>query len=179
MSARVRVYMACSLDGFIAGPDDDLSWLAPPEGAPPPTGGVGFEAFMAQVGVMIMGRRTHDIVAGFGQWPYGTIPVLVTTRRALPEPAAPTVRPISGDITDIIEEARKVAGDGDIYLDGGDLIRQALDAGLIDELIITMVPVLLGGGVRLFGGLTERTAMQFIDHHTHGHMIQIVARPVA
>ncbi|MFT5681808.1 MAG: dihydrofolate reductase [Myxococcota bacterium] len=176
-SSRVRVYMACSLDGFIAGPDDDLSWLEPPADAPPPTGGIEFEPFMAQIGVMIMGRRTHDVVAGFGQWAYGETPVLVATRRPL-TPAAPTVRAVSGDIAAIIEQARAVAGEKDIYLDGGDLIRQALNAGLIDELIITIIPILLGDGIRLFDGIAQRTSLEFVAHHAYGHMAQIVARPV-
>jgi dihydrofolate reductase len=176
-TSRVRVYMACSLDGYIAGPDDDLSWLAPPPGAPEPTGGLGFEAFMAQVGAMLMGRRTHDVVAAMGVWPYGDIPVLVTTRRPL-TPAAPTVRAQAGDIADLIAAARQAAGERDVYLDGGDLIRQALDAGLVDELVITVVPVLLAGGIRLFDGLAGRTDLTLVSSQPYGHMVQLTLRPV-
>jgi dihydrofolate reductase len=178
-TSRVRVYMAFSFDGFIAGPGDDLSFLhePPPEGTAPPesSDALGFETFMSQVGAMLMGRRTHDVIAGMGEWIYGDTPVLVATRRAL-EPTAPTVRAVQGDITTLIAEAKDAAGDKDVYLDGGDLIRQALDAGLVDELCMTMVPVLLGDGIRLFDGLLSRTKLTFTEHHSMGHMVQITAR---
>jgi dihydrofolate reductase len=192
LSSRVRVYMACSLDGFIAGPNDDLSFLhpeAPPPGdattdppaepaptEPEPTGALEFEAFMSQVGAMLMGRRTHDVIAGMGVWPYGETPVLVATHRTLPA-AAETVQAVQGDITSLIEQAKAAAGDKDVYLDGGILIRQALDAGLVDELCITFVPILLGGeGVRLFDGLLAQTRLVFTEHHRLGTMVQMTAQ---
>lgn len=177
MASRVRVYMACSLDGFVAGPDDDLSWLAPPEGAPPPgpTEALEFEPFMAQVGSMLMGRRTHDVVAAMGHWPYGELPVLVATHRGV-EAAAPTVRAVSGTIEELVAQARAAAGDKDVYVDGADMIRQAIDAGLVDELVITFVPILLAGGVRLFDGLVQRRRVEFVAHHDLGGMMQLTAR---
>ena len=181
-SSRVRVYMACSLDGFIAGPDDDLSWLAPseppPEGPPPATDALEFDGFMAQVGSMLMGRRTHDVVAAMGVWPYGDMPVLVATTRPL-QPAAPTAHSVRGDIGALIAQAKEAAGDKDVYLDGGNLIRQALDAGLVDELCITFVPILLGDGIRLFDGLAGRTRLQFLGQHMYGEMLQVTAVPKA
>lgn len=179
-TSRVRVYMACSIDGFIAGPDDDLSWLSPPAGVtdvPPPTEALEFDGFIAQVGCMLMGRRTHDVVAGFGDWAYGDLPVLVPTHRPL-HGAAPTVRAVSGTIEQLIDSAKQVAGDKDVYLDGGNLIRQALDADLVDEMVITTVPTLLAGGTSLFEGLTKRSAWTFVEHHTYGHMLQVTMRSV-
>ena len=180
-SSRVRVYIACSLDGFIAGPDDDVSWLEAPEGMPdasaPPSGALEFDAFLAEVGALLMGRRTWDVVAGTGQWIYGAVPVLVATHRPL-RPPADTVRPVSGDIAQLVAQAREVAGEKDVYLDGGNLIRQALDAGLVDELAITFVPVLLAAGIRLFDGLVSRQSLEFVAHHRYGHgMLQVTARP--
>ena len=180
MGGRVRVYLACSLDGFIAGPDDSLEWLhAPgPEGAPPASSGaLTFEGFMGQVGAMLMGRRTHDVVAGMGMWPYGETPVLVPTHRPL-EPASPTVQAVSGDLPALVAQAQALAGERDVYLDGGQLTRDALDAGLVDELTLTLVPVLLGGGVSLFGGLKGTTWLEFVGHHDLGMgMVQLSARP--
>ena len=181
-SSRVRVYMGCSLDGFIAGPDDDLGFLGEPAPetaeATEPSGGLGFDAFMEQVGAMLMGRRTHDVVAGMGVWVYGDTPVLVATHREL-APAADTVRAVSGSIGSLIGQAKEVAGARDVYLDGGDLVRQGLDAGLVDELCITYVPVLLGGeGTRLFDDLTRQTKMEFVEHQRMGHLLQVTARPV-
>ena len=179
--ARVRVYLACSLDGYVAGPDDDLGWLEtsarPAEelaGVTPDA--VTFDQFLAEVGLMLMGRRTHDVVAGFGVWPYGELPVWVATRRPL-EPAAATVRAVEGPIEQLVDEARRAAGGRDVYLDGGDLVRQALAADLVDELILTQVPVLLGGGVRLFeeGGLVGPRPVRFREHRWHaGGFVQLV-----
>lgn len=179
-SSRVRVYMACSLDGFIAGPDDDLSWLEPsgeePKVPPPPTGAVEFDAFMNEVGVLLMGRRTYDVVASLGSWIYGETAVLVVTHRPLP-PSPASVRPVAGDIAALVTRAKEVAGDKDVYLDGGALIRQALDADLVDEMIITFIPILLAGGTRLFDGLVSRRSLEFVEHHAYGHdKLQIVAR---
>ena len=176
---RLRAYLACSFDGFVAGPDDDLSWLTEDRGthtAPNrPDDGLGFEAFMGQVGAMLMGRRTYDIVAAMGVWPYDDTPVLVATHRPL-APIRPTVQAVGGDIVDLVAKARATAGDKDVYLDGAALLRQALDAGLVDEMIITMVPLLLGDGVRLFDGLTARHRLTFVGQHRLApDMIQITA----
>ena len=166
--AAVRAYLAQSLDGFVAGPGDDLSWLPQPaEGdAVPasPDAGLGFSDFLSEVGALLMGRRTFDVVQGFGgPWPYGALPVLVATHRPLP-PAPPQVRPVAGPISDLVDAARAAAGDRDVYLDGPHLIRQALDAGLVDELILTVVPILLGAGVPLFSGIARRHTLRFTAH---------------
>ncbi|TNE87412.1 MAG: dihydrofolate reductase [Deltaproteobacteria bacterium] len=176
---RTRIYLACSLDGFIAGPGDDLAWLAPEEGAGDPAadGALDFYPFLAECGAMLMGRRTFDVALGFGQWAYGELPVLVATHRPLPELAPGTVRAVSGDIRELLAEAREVAGERDVYVDGGAIARQALDAGLVDEMVLTIVPVLLGGGVSLFGGLTDRSWWRFTDHRSYGSMVQLRLEP--
>ncbi len=176
--ARVRVYLGCSLDGVIAGPDDDLSFLSTPGLHPgpddPPTGALDFPTLLGQVGAMLMGRHTHDVVAGFGAWPYGALPVLVATTRPLPpaDRASPTVRPVQGTIGALLAEARAVAGDRDVYLDGGALVRQALDAGLVDELCLTVLPILMGAGTRLFDGLARRSDWRFVQSVPMGGMVQ-------
>jgi len=182
-SARVRVYMACSLDGFIAGPDDDLSWLEPasdaPEEPPPPSGALEFADFMQQVGVLLMGRRTYDVTTALlkdAPSPYGDTPVLVVTHRPL-DAWSESVRAVSGDIAQVVAEAKRVVQDKDVYLDGGDLIRQALNAGLVDELVITFIPILLTAGVRLFDGLLQRQDVEFVSHHRYGHdKLQVTVR---
>lgn len=181
--SRVRVYIACSLDGFIAGEGDDLSWLASSESASDrrtesDPGAVSFEDYMRDVGALLMGRRTYDVVAGFGgAWPYGERPVLVATRRPL-EPIHPWVRPIEGEIAHMVAAARAAAGARDVYIDGGDLIRQALDADLVDHLIVTMVPVVLGRGHPLFAGVAKRHSMELLGHHRfEGGMVQLHFRP--
>lgn len=165
MSARVRVYIATSLDGFIAGPDDALDWLpTPAPDATLPPGTLGFEAFMAEIGCMVMGRRTYDVVRGLGGgWFYGETPVLVPTHRPL-DAVVPTVRAVSGSIDAVLDEALAVAGGKDVYVDGGATIRAALDAGRVDELVVTVVPVLLGQGIPLFAGLTRRHDLELVAH---------------
>jgi dihydrofolate reductase len=174
---RVRVYIASSVDGFVAGVDDDLSWL-PTEGPGDPGDALTYEAFTAQVGVLLMGRRTFDVVAGFeGAWPYDK-PVLVATHRPLPANAPAGVRAVSGTIGEVVAVAQQAAGEADVYLDGGALIRSALDAGLIDELVVTMVPTVLGAGVPLFAGTERRHALQLVGVHRYGEqMVQLVLRP--
>jgi dihydrofolate reductase len=187
-NARVRVYIASSFDGFIAGANDDLSWLpgADPNApatndAPPPQsapGSVAYADFIAGVGALLMGRRTFDVVLGFGgDWPYGERPVLVATHRPL-TPGIPHVEPVTGTIEELIALAKRRAGSSDVYLDGGNLIRQALGAGLVDDLIVTLVPELLGQGHPLFAGLARRCSLEFTGCYPFGAgMLQIHARP--
>jgi dihydrofolate reductase len=185
--SRVLVYIACSFDGFIAGPGDDLSWLpgadpaAPETLAPDPESkALGFDAFLSNVGALLMGRRSYEVVAGFGgAWPYGKRPVLVATHRPL-QPLSPEVRAVRGEIAQLVALARAAAGSQDVYLDGGNLIRQALDAGLVDELVVTMVPILLGEGFPLFAGVRKRHALEFLSHERFGRkLLQVQLRPLA
>lgn len=182
MSGRVRVYIASSLDGFIAGPGDDLSWLPGADGEPVDEAGrhaeaITYDAFLGEVGALLLGRRTWDVVSGFEGWGYGDRPVLVATTRPL-QPPRPTVRPVGGDVSALVQAARAAAGDGDVYLDGGALIRQALDAGLVDELVLTLVPVVLGEGHPLFAGAGRRHQLELVAQRPFGGgMTQLVLRP--
>ena len=172
----LRVFCATSLDGFLAGPGDDLSFLPPPGEPDAPDHGYG--AFMAGIGALLMGRRTFDVVAGFdGPWPYGERPVLVATHRPLPDNAPSTVRAVTGDIRALAAEACAAAGEGDVYVDGGELIRQALDAGLVTTVTLTLVPVVLGAGHPLFAGAAQRHVFtrEAVRELPHG-MVQIELR---
>ncbi|MDP3274831.1 MAG: dihydrofolate reductase family protein [Deltaproteobacteria bacterium] len=177
--SRVRVYLACSLDGYIAGPDDDLAWLSDPSHADdalaPEAHALGFAAFMQQVGAIVMGRTTYDVVAQMGHWVYGDTPVIVASSRTL-APVVPTVTRGEGDLAGLIARAKSLAEERDVYLDGGTLVRQALDAGLVDELTITWVPTLLTAGTRLFDGLRTPRALRFVSHASlGGGMVQVTA----
>ena len=102
MPGPVHVFIACSLDGFIAGPDDDLSWLPMDDGED-----YGFDRFISGIGAIVMGRNTYAVVEGFGgTWPYGDVPVLVATNRPLESPAHPTVRAIRGTAPELLRQAR-------------------------------------------------------------------------
>ncbi|MEN8376826.1 MAG: dihydrofolate reductase family protein [Gemmatimonadota bacterium] len=182
MPSRVRVYIASSLDGFIAGPNDDLSWLMGPEAANP--GGesdpdaLTYEAFIADVGALLMGRGTFDVVQRAEWWGYGDRPVLVATHRDLGDGVRDTVRAVSGSIEEMVTQAKEAASGKDVYIDGGNLIRQAAEAGLIDDLTITLAPIALGEGHPLFAGLSRPYPLKIVNHHTYaGGMVQIQARP--
>ena len=165
MPSLIRVFIACSLDGFIAGTDDDLSWLPQPSEAST-AGDHSFESFFADIGALLMGRRTFDVVQSMGDtWIYADRPVLVATTRPL-ESSRPSVRAVSGSIQQLVEQASEAAGDRDVYLDGGNLIRQAMDAELVDEVIVTIVPTILGGGIPLFAGVAHPHPARAPGHQT-------------
>jgi dihydrofolate reductase len=145
---KASVFIATSLDGFIARANDDLDWL-------PEDGGEehGYEAFMASVGALVIGRRTYEKVLTFDAWPYGEKPVFVLSTHELPPPPQGAVMErLSGEPADILArlEGRDIRH---VYVDGGITIQKFLAAGLIQRLTITHIPVLLGGGIPLFGEL--------------------------
>lgn len=149
MDVRFAVFIAVSLDGFIARPDGGIDWLAPFEGEEH-----GYGAFFAGVGALVIGRGTYETVLGFGSWPYGLKRVIVcTSRSANPshgeEIGSGTPRALSEKLDR--ERVRRV------YLDGGALIRSFLLDGLpVDEFTINVVPLVLGAGRPLFAtGLPE------------------------
>ncbi|MEZ4415734.1 MAG: dihydrofolate reductase family protein [Gemmatimonadota bacterium] len=181
---RVRIYLASSLDGFIAGSDHDLSWLdsadvAHAAGETMPPGALDYPEFIQDIGALLMGRRTYDVVRGFGvPWPYGSRPVLVATRRPLDDDPPATVRAVQGSIHELVAQARDAAAGKDVYLDGGVLIRQAAEADLIDDLTITLAPIALGSGIPLFAGMERRYPLEIVSHHPHvGGMLQLRMRP--
>ena len=180
--SRVRVYLGCSLDGCIAGPEHDISFLHDfgPDPDAPAGDGLGFEDFLGQVGALLMGRRTYQVPLDYDAWHYGDRPVLVATRNPLPAaPQGGTAWAVQGPIEELIDQAKAAAGDRDVYLDGGDLVRQGLDAGLVDELCLTFLPVVLGRGIRLWEGLQKRADLEFAPPAIHhGRMLQVTARVV-
>ena len=146
---RASVFVGTSLDGFLARPNGDFDFL--------PAGGGeehGYTAFMATVDTIVIGRNTYDQVLTFGEWPYGNKPVIVLSTRPIDLPAAPgaVVERMTGSPPDIV--ARLAArGAKHLYVDGGITIQRFLQAGLIQRLVITRVPVLIGTGIPLFGAL--------------------------
>jgi dihydrofolate reductase len=148
MPVHFAVFIATSLDGFIARPDGGLDWLAPFHGEDH-----GYGPFFAGVDALVIGRGTYDTVLGFPEWPYGGKRVIVCTSR----PADPRhgEELWSGPPRALAERLNR-QGVRRVYLDGGALIRAFLHDGLVDELTIDVVPLVLGAGRPLFAsGLPE------------------------
>ncbi len=155
---HTTVYIATSVDGFIARPNGDVDWL----GAPSPDAMEDFERLMASIDCLVMGRATYEKVRSFGEWPYSK-PVVVLTSRALEIPAelADSVQALSGSPREVVD---RLAAQGiqRLYVDGGRTIQSFLSEGLISRLILTTVPVLLGEGIPLFGLLAVDTNLQHV-----------------
>ncbi len=148
------VYIATSLDGFIAGPQDELDWLS--EDSAPGDGDFGFADFMATIDAVVMGRRTLETVLSFGEWPYEKpVIVLSTTLAAIPDSHRDRAETLSGTPADVLA-ALGARGMRRLYIDGGATIRGFLDADLIDGIVLTTLPILLGEGLPLFGTRTNR-----------------------
>ena len=145
-----HVFMAQSLDGFIAARDHGLDWLA---ARTDPDEDHGYEAFMASIDGIVMGRATFRTVLGFGSWPYAK-PVIVLshslTDADIPPELAQKVRLAQLGLHQLMQQLSK-AGWHRAYIDGGQTVQSFLRAGLIADITLTLVPVLLGEGRRLFG----------------------------
>ena len=151
---KITYYVAASLDGYIADADGGVGWL--PEGD---ASDYGYDEFYAGVDALVMGRRTYDQVLGFGQWPYAGKPAYVFTSHP-PEDDPYGVEFFGGSPA---EFARSVASrySGAVWLvGGGNLAEQFRGAGLIDEYVIHLIPVILGQGIPLFGGAAPPTALR-------------------
>lgn len=144
-----KVFIATSLDGFIAQADGDIGFL---DLYPPQEEDMGYAEFMSGIDALVMGRKTFEKVLSFGiEWPYSK-PVFVWTQslQQLPENLPKNVSLISGSAKSIHQKMNDF-GFKTIYIDGGQTIQSFLLANLIDEITITTVPVLLGAGIPLFG----------------------------
>ncbi|QPF71870.1 dihydrofolate reductase [Roseateles sp. DAIF2] len=150
---KTSVFIATSLDGCIARADDGLDWLDRANAAVPAGEDCGFGAFLATVDVLIMGRASYDKVLSFGPeaWPYGERRVIVLTRRPLPE-GGPRVEASREEPAELLARLQ-AEGLRHAYVDGGLTVQRFLAADRVDALTLTLIPVLLGAGKRLFGEL--------------------------
>ena len=145
----VSVFVGTSLDGYIARPDGALDFLPPSGGEPH-----GYDEFIASVDAIVIGRKTFETVLTLGPWPYGNKRVVVLSSRPVDLSLVKdgVVEQMAGPPAEIISRLA-ASGAHHLYVDGGITIQQFLRAGLIQRLIITRVPVLIGDGIPLFGAL--------------------------
>lgn len=157
---KVSVYIATSLDGFIARPNGGIDWLPAGDDSGED---YGYQEFMDSVDALVMGRNTYETALSFGTWPYAGKSAVVLSSRTVEIPAdiAGSVEAMSGTPSEVVRrmEAR---GARHLYVDGGKTIQGFLAAGLVTQMIITRVPVLIGSGLPLFGPLPEDVRLRHV-----------------
>jgi dihydrofolate reductase len=162
---KASVFVGTSLDGFIARANESFDFLPPGGGEPH-----GYDEFMSTVDALVIGRNTFDVVLKFPSWPYGKKPVFVLSTRALaPAPAGAVVERMSGDPAEIASRL-SARGIQHAYVDGGITIQRFLRSGLIQRIIITRVPVLIGSGIPLFGSVPRDILLKHVAtrHYASG-----------
>lgn len=158
---KTIVYIAQSLDGFIAKKDGDITWL---EEFPNPDGSdFGFSDFMKKIDALLMGRNTYEKVLTFEFWPYEKpVYVISNTIKVVPENLEGKVFIVRGEILEILESLEN-KGLKSIYVDGGKLIQSFLSEDLIDTMIITTMPVILGEGLPLFASIGRELKWELVE----------------
>jgi len=139
--SKVVLFIATSLDGYIAGPQGEIDWLFH-------DADYGYTAFFDSVHALVMGRKTYELSLSFGEWPYGDKQAYVFTRQTPPDD--PRVRFVAGDAAGLIAGLRARAGQNIWLVGGAALVSTFLREGLIDEFVISVHPLLLGAGIPLF-----------------------------
>ena len=161
----ITVFIATTLDGFIARSDGLLDWLP----APPDEGDAfGYHAFIKSVDALVIGRHTYETVIGFGAWPYANKRVIVLSAKqvALPPELKSSVEVWNASAKEVTQ---RLASEGcrKLYVDGGKTIQGFVAASLVDELILTRVPILIGEGLPLFGRLDGDVHLKHVETIAH------------
>jgi len=163
---RIRLYLAISIDGYIADNSGGVGWLHPYESED-----VGFADFLTEIDIIISGRATYEQALGFGEWPYAGKRVVVLTSRPLEGNPPAGVESYSGDIRQLAAILKQDSG-RDIWLLGGALVAQDfLAADLIDTVELYVAPVILGGGIPLFARTQKSRTLQLTDTRRYNNGI--------
>ena len=167
---RVQYYCAATLDGFIADPDDGIDWLTgyrPPD--PPPDlkrDTSSYDEFYTGVGALIMGSATYEwVLENASAWPYADRPAWVLSSRELPQPDGDAeVRIANASVEELRDELAAAAGNRNLWIvGGGPVASQFAGAGLLDDVIVTLVPVVLGAGKPLFSESLPGGPMKLVE----------------
>lgn len=171
---KLSVFCGVSVDGFLARPNHALDFLD--------AGGQeshGFEEFYKSVDVLVIGRRTFEVVLTFGDWPYGKKPVIVLSSHPLDfsKVKGGIVEQMTGEPVEIVKQI-KSRGFEHAYIDGGITIQKFLASGCIDRLVITRVPVLIGAGIPLFGAVPHDIRLRHVATRCYkGGLVQSEYEP--
>ena len=158
---RFRIFIAQSLDGYIARPDGAIDWLRPYDSVD-----YGYEAFLGEIGTIVMGRKSYELARRFGEWPYLAARCLVITSQPLDD-APPNVTRVGADI-ERLATALRASGGKDVWVMGGAMtINAFLEAQAIDRIDLFTIPTLLGYGVPLFSGGRPETQLKLAGTQTY------------
>ncbi|KTC85307.1 methyltransferase domain-containing protein [Legionella cincinnatiensis] len=164
MLAKCSVFIATSLDGFIARDDGSIDWLMKANTLVPPGEDGGYKEFISTVNGLVMGRHSFEKVLSFESWPYGDLPVVVMSSQSIEIPSH-LKNNVSMSSETPVDLVKRLTNQGfkHLYIDGGITIQNFIVDNLIDELTITIAPVLLGSGRSLFGPLTHDIELDHIE----------------
>jgi dihydrofolate reductase len=186
--SKTQYYCGASLDGYMADADDRIDWLTDYRGRFEGQGGVPlegtYETFYEGVGALVMGSATYDFILGSlasgGEWPYKGKPTWVLSSRELPglDDADAELHIVSAQIRDLLDEMRAAAGERNLWVvGGGNIASQFADERLLDEVLVTVVPVILGHGKPLFARPLPDGPMRLIDARPFDNgMVELVYR---
>jgi len=155
----IRLYFACSVDGFIAARDGSVDFLTPYQSPE-----LGFDRFIAQISVVVMGRRTYETLLSFGvgAWPYGTTRGIVLSSNDIKSRFL-NVERMNISPAALRDRLKATGLEGDIWIEGGRTMGAFLAAGLVDRIEQHVVPVILGDGIHMFGGLDVAIPLHTIE----------------
>ena len=162
MITKNKVFIATSLDGYIADKNGGIDWLhAIPN---PDNDDMGYSAFMSEIDALVMGRTTFETVCGFDMdWPYQKpVFVLSNSLKNVPKEYEGKAEIVKGSLKEILAKIEN-KGCNKLYIDGGKTIQSFLREDLIDEITITVIPYLLGGGTSLFSEHPDRLAFECVE----------------
>lgn len=169
--SKIILYIASSLDGFISGPNDDISWQDAYSQVD-----YGYNDFVSTVGAIILGRRTFDLITSKSPWPY-SIPTFVLTSHPLENTNKESNIVAVSNPQMAVESAQKTTDKNIWLVGGGNVIKQFQDGNLIDELVVTITPDLLGSGTKLFASTTQK--LQLIQSITLNQgLVQLTYHPL-
>lgn len=159
MQRRIKLFIATSLDGYIAGPNGEIDWLFSDQD-------YSYSEFIAGIDTIIMGRRSYETALTFDEWRYTGLRAYVFSHDKDHAPD-PRVTFVNRPVVDLVSEIRRTAGKDIWLLGGGELIRSFLDAGLVDDVTIAIHPVFLGAGIPLIPVGTRQTAMRLMGERRY------------
>jgi dihydrofolate reductase len=164
---KISVFIATSLDGFIARLNGDIDWLVNAGDTNDPED-YGYRKFISTVDCLVIGRNSFEKVLFFPEWPYAGMRVVVLSRTliTIPEQAAGKIE-ISAGPVEQLAASLKAEGLGRIYIDGGRTVQSFLRAGLVTDMTLTRIPVLIGSGLPLFGELPRDIRLDHIETKTY------------